>query len=102
LLLPEEALWLQVTVGVDNSLNSTGVDKCFEHTGGKEVSKIVFCLPPDVFMQWHDKNSVQKFKTKDGNDAKNHRYLQDLEQLVICHYADSMEREVVISILKSL
>ena len=83
-------------------MNSTGVDECSERTGGTEVSKIEFCLPPDVFMRWHDKNSLQKFITKDGNDAKNHRYLQGLEQLVICHYADFVEREVVMFILKCL
>jgi hypothetical protein len=88
--------WVQITVGETHSLNAVGVHECMTCTNGGTV---VFCLPPDIFTLWYEKNSVQNFVNQDRLKSSIHQYLNDMEQLVICIPGDAVEAEMLKTIM---
>ena len=95
------SLWIQITVGEVHPLAATGVNDCFNRTGA-ERSRIVFCLPPDVFQAWERKDSKQTFTTKEGKVSKIHDNLEKLPQYVACLGGDSIETGTCHSLLKDI
>jgi len=88
-------MWVQNTVGKSHPLNVTGVHDCIQKCDALQVgSTIVFCLPPDVCVWWHQHNSVQSFVTQTGKRAEIHQYLNNLKQIVLCITGDRVEEEM--------
>lgn len=95
------ALLIQITVGASHPLNAGGVHDCIQTCEDLLLgSTIVFCLPPDIFVQWHKHNSVQSFVTLQGRRAEKHHYLNTLKQVVVCLPGDRVEEEKVKDLMK--